>query len=174
MFFDDFSKIDEDLFDTVLDEDFHFEGVIKNTTSLIVKGNIIGKIHSDNLLILGPNALIEGDIYTKNLQCFGKVKGNIFVEEDAYFYIKSEINGNITTNLITIEKGSIINGLIKMDNNNSLEEDTKKLKEDNKKEDNKKEEIKEKSIEYIYNEKNGFDKSNSIDNVGVNNNFKKM
>ena len=134
MFFDDFSSIDEDLFDTVLDEDFHFDGVLKNNTSLIIKGRITGKIYSDNLLILGPNALIQGDIYTKNLQCFGKIKGNIFVEEEAYFYIKSEINGNITTDLITIEKGAIVNGLVKMnikdssDIKDSSMESTEKLK----------------------------------------------
>ena len=134
MFFDDFSSIDEDLFDTVLDEDFNFEGILKNETSLIIKGCITGEIESNDLLILGPNAFIQGDIYTKNLQCFGKVKGNIFVEDEAYFYVKSEIYGNLTTNLITIEKGAIINGLIKMNNKNSFLENAKKTKEANIKE----------------------------------------
>ncbi len=163
MIFDDFSKIDEDLFDTILDEDFQFEGVLKNSTSLIIKGRITGKIESENLLILGPNALIQGDIYTKNLQCFGKVDGNIYVEEEAYFYIKSEVNGNITTNLITVEKGSIINGFIKMNKKSSSTDDPKMNREPNRKEN---------FPEDFYSDKNGSVKSRPIDGSGVNNSLK--
>jgi cytoskeletal protein CcmA (bactofilin family) len=83
---DDFNKIDEEYFDTVLDEDFKFEGTIRHNDSLIIKGVVNGKIESEKLLIIGPKAVINADIRVKNLQCFGCINGNVIIEEEAYFH----------------------------------------------------------------------------------------
>jgi cytoskeletal protein CcmA (bactofilin family) len=111
---DDFNKIDEEYFDTVLDEDFKFEGIIKHNDSLIIKGKIKGRIESEKLLIIGPKAVINADIKVKNLQCFGKIIGNVIIEEEAYFHFPSSLNGDIVTPLLTFEKGCILNGNVKM------------------------------------------------------------
>jgi cytoskeletal protein CcmA (bactofilin family) len=111
---DDFSKIDEEYFDTVLDEDFKFEATIKHSESLIVKGYIKGKIESKKVLIIGPHAVIDADVTAKTLQCFGKINGNVNIEDEAYFHYPSSLTGNITTPLLTFEKGCILNGSVKM------------------------------------------------------------
>jgi cytoskeletal protein CcmA (bactofilin family) len=111
---DDFHKIDEEYFDTILEEDFQFEGTIKNADSLIVKGYVKGKIESCKILIIGPNAVIDADISTQNLQCFGKINGNISVTNEAYFHAPSTLNGDLSTPVLTFEKGCLLNGRVSM------------------------------------------------------------
>ncbi|OHD08400.1 MAG: hypothetical protein A2Y34_07995 [Spirochaetes bacterium GWC1_27_15] len=123
--YDDFSKIDEDYFDTILEEDFKFEGTIKYADSLIIKGYVKGKIESNKILVIGPNALIEADVLAKTLQCFGKINGNVIVEEEAYFHSPSTLNGDITTPILTFEKGCILNGRVRMNSKESTKNEVK-------------------------------------------------
>ena len=111
---DDFKKIDEEYFDTVLDEDFNFEGMIKHNESIIIKGKVKGSIETEKLLIIGPKAEINADIKVKNLQCFGTINGNVIIDEEAYFHFPSSLNGDIITPLLTFEKGCVLNGNVRM------------------------------------------------------------
>lgn len=111
---DEFCKIDEDYFSTILEDDFFFDGNLKIDDSLIVKGNIKGTIETTGLIVVAPGAFVDADIRSKNIQCFGKITGNIFVEEEAYFHSPSIVSGDISTPVITIEKGCVINGKINM------------------------------------------------------------
>ena len=111
---DEFNKIDEEFFDTILEEDFSFEGTIKIQDSIIIKGHIKGKIESEGTVIIGPNSIVEADIFSKKLQCFGKINGNIVVQNEVSFHPPSIINGDITTKSLNFEKGSILNGKVKM------------------------------------------------------------
>jgi len=111
---EEFNMIDEEYFKTILEDDFVFEGAIKIPDSLIIKGKIKGKLESNNLVVIGPNSIIDADITSKQLQCYGKINGNITIEDEVYFHSPSVINGDITTNLITVEKGCKINGKVRM------------------------------------------------------------
>ncbi len=109
-----FEKIDEEFFTTILDEDFKFEGHMKFEDSTIIKGNIKGKIESKADLIIGPNAIIEADVYAKKLECFGKIYGDIKVDDEVYFHSPSQLRGSLISSLITFEKGCFINGEVRM------------------------------------------------------------
>ncbi|MCH5150653.1 MAG: polymer-forming cytoskeletal protein [Spirochaetales bacterium] len=111
---DDFQKIDEDFFNTILEEDFFFEGDIKTHDALMVKGSLKGTIVSDNLIVVGPMSAINADMKTKVLQCFGKIVGNISATEEVYIHAPASIMGDISAPLLTIEKGCSINGKISM------------------------------------------------------------
>lgn len=111
---DEFKKIDEDYFDTILEEDFEFEGELKMDSSLIVKGYVKGRVESDGLLVVGPKSTLEANVKAKNLQCFGRIIGNVIVAEEAYFHNPSHLDGDINVPLLTIEKGCLLNGKINM------------------------------------------------------------
>ncbi len=111
---DDFSKIDEEYFNTLLDEDFIFEGTIKHDESLVIKGSVKGKIESKGDLVIGPDAVINADISSRNLQCFGIVNGDITVTTEAFLHSSSKVNGNVSAPIISIEKGCKFNGSISM------------------------------------------------------------
>ena len=123
---DNFNKINEEYFNTILDESFGFKGTIKFDTSCIIKGFIEGKIESTDKLVIGPNAVIKADVIAKSLECFGKINGNVSVKEEAYFHSPAMLNGSINVPLLTFEKGCILNGYIKMNNTEFKEENNKK------------------------------------------------
>ena len=124
---DNFNKINEEYFNTILDESFGFKGTIKFNTSCIIKGFIEGKIESTDKLVIGPNAVINADIVAKSLECFGQINGNVSVKEEAYFHTPAILNGSIDVPLLTFEKGCILNGYIKMSYDSEVKEvNTKK------------------------------------------------
>ena len=111
---DDFQKIDDEYFNTILEEDFFFEGDIKTQDALLVKGSIKGTIESDNLIVVGPMSVLNADIKTRVLQCFGKIVGNISASEEIYIHAPASIMGDLSAPLLTIEKGCSVNGKISM------------------------------------------------------------
>ncbi|HBD94775.1 MAG: hypothetical protein A2015_09245 [Spirochaetes bacterium GWF1_31_7] len=111
---DEFNKIDEEYFTTTLEEDFYFEGDLKTEQSLIVKGIVKGTLQTSGLLVVGPNSTITADVRAKKLQCFGKIIGNILVEDDVYFHSPSIITGDVSAPEITLENGCILNGRVTM------------------------------------------------------------
>ena len=110
----EFHRIDEEYFESVIDEDFSFEGTAKTSESMIIKGHIKGRLDSAGLVIIGPNSVMDADISSKEMQCFGKVNGNIVNQEEIYLHTPSAINGDITTDTMTVEKGCRINGRVTM------------------------------------------------------------
>ena len=125
-----FNKIDEEYYSTILDESFQFKGTIKFENSSIIKGYIEGKIESKGILVIGPKAVVTADISAKTLECFGQINGDVCIEEEAYFHAPAVINGSIKTKLLTFEKGCILNGnvIMKQKNDNT---DNKKDKGNN-------------------------------------------
>jgi len=61
--------------------DVEIKGSIKFQNDLTVDGKIEGEILSNGVLTVGENAEIRGEIKTKSVTVFGKVHGNITVEE---------------------------------------------------------------------------------------------
>lgn len=110
-----FDKIDEEYFDTILDDDFYFNGSIKFEDSAIIKGRIEGDIESDNNLIIGPKAVINANVKAKGLECFGKINGNVVIENEAYFHAPAVLDGSLKTTLLTFEKGCLLNGKVSME-----------------------------------------------------------
>ena len=111
---DEFNKIDEEYFTTILEDNFKFEGNIKIENSIMIKGAVSGNIECGDLLVIGPDCQIDANIKTKVLQCFGKVTGNIRVDNEAYFHSPSVITGDITAPVMTLENGCIVNGRVTM------------------------------------------------------------
>jgi cytoskeletal protein CcmA (bactofilin family) len=65
-------------------------------------------------LIVGPNSIINANIKAQNLQCFGKIIGNITIKEEAYLHDCAQLSGDLKVPVLTMEKGCIINGKISM------------------------------------------------------------
>jgi len=116
MLINNFNKIDEDFFSTVLESDFAFSGTLKTDDSLLIKGLIHGDIETDNVIVIGPEAIINANITAKSLQCFGTIKGDVKVMDEVYFHDNSKVTGDVCTPAVSIEKGCVINGKIKMIN----------------------------------------------------------
>lgn len=88
---------------------------IKTKNDIRVNGKVKGKIESSGVLIIGENAIIEGDILAKKIDIAGKVKSdNITSETSVTLRTGSEITAEILTKNIIIEEGALFNGTCSM------------------------------------------------------------
>ena len=65
----------------ILSSDVEIKGSIKFQKELLIDGKVEGEINSEGVLTIGENADIRGEIKTKSIIVFGKVHGNITVNE---------------------------------------------------------------------------------------------
>jgi cytoskeletal protein CcmA (bactofilin family) len=108
------SGIDETSITTVLADDLHITGTITFKSSLMIKGTLDGEIVSEGLLIVGPTAKVNAKVTTKKLVSHGEITGDVTASEQVVLKETAAQTGNITTQNIIVESGSLFNGSITM------------------------------------------------------------
>jgi cytoskeletal protein CcmA (bactofilin family) len=108
------SGIDETGITTVLADDLHITGTITFKSSLMIKGTLDGEIVSEGLLIIGPTAKVKAKVTTKKLVSHGEITGDVTASEQVVLKETATQTGNITTQDIIVESGSLFNGSITM------------------------------------------------------------
>ena len=94
----------------VLSNDVEIKGSIKFSHDLIIDGRIEGEVHSDGALTVGENANIKGEIKTRTVVIFGKVEGNIIVQERCELKSNAVLIGDISAGTLSIEEGATFDG----------------------------------------------------------------
>ncbi|PIS42167.1 MAG: cell shape determination protein CcmA [Candidatus Kerfeldbacteria bacterium CG08_land_8_20_14_0_20_40_16] len=84
--------------------DFHGEG------SVVVEGQVSGTLRTNQNLRIGANAKIKADIQAANVLIAGEVRGNLQIKEKAELKSTAKVTGDITTKVISIETGAVLNG----------------------------------------------------------------
>ena len=107
-------EITEEKVTTVIAEDLHIKGSLRFETSLLIMGSLEGEITSEGLLVVGPTAKINATIVTKRLISHGEIQGDVTASEQVVLKKTATQMGNITTQNIIVESGSLLNGSITM------------------------------------------------------------
>jgi cytoskeletal protein CcmA (bactofilin family) len=94
----------------VLSSDVEIKGSIKFSQDLIIDGRIEGEVISDGNLVIGENADIKGEVKTKSVTVFGKVNGNITVQDACELKQNSELVGDVQAGTLAIEGGATFMG----------------------------------------------------------------
>jgi cytoskeletal protein CcmA (bactofilin family) len=102
--------IDESMIDTVLAEDLNFQGTMKFTKSLMIKGKFEGQIDASGHLIIGPNALVNAAIKAAIITNYGQINGNVEGTERLELFNNAKLSGDIKTPELIIESGCNFNG----------------------------------------------------------------
>jgi cytoskeletal protein CcmA (bactofilin family) len=102
--------IDESMIDTVLAEDIDFQGVMKFSKSLMIKGKFEGEIDANGHLIIGPNAIAKATIKAAVITNYGQVVGNVEGTERVELFNNAKLTGDIKTPELIIESGCLFNG----------------------------------------------------------------
>jgi cytoskeletal protein CcmA (bactofilin family) len=61
-------------------------------------------------VIIGPKALITGNISCKSIVIQGKIEGNILAQSYLHIQETGKVEGDITTYKLIIEDGAVFNG----------------------------------------------------------------
>ena len=94
----------------ILSSDVEIKGSIKFQKELLIDGKVEGEINSEGVLTIGENADIRGEIKTKSIVVFGKVQGNITVNERCELKSKCTLQGDLKAARLIIEEGATFIG----------------------------------------------------------------
>ena len=98
---------------TLIDATVHIDGQIRFDKSARIDGSVRGNVTGSNtkkgVLIIGPEALIEGDVHCHSVVVLGKIQGTV---QASYVEIRAsaQITGDVHYEVIEVHQGSNING----------------------------------------------------------------
>ncbi len=94
-----------------LANDVEIKGSIKFQQDLSVDGKVEGEISSPNgVLVVGQNAELRGEIKTKSVTVYGRVHGNITVDERCELKANAQLHGDLKAARLVIEEGATFVG----------------------------------------------------------------
>ena len=94
----------------LLSADVEIKGSIKFLNELTVDGKVEGEINSAGILTVGENSEIKGEIKTKSVTVYGKVHGNITVEDRCELKGRASLFGDLKATRLVIEDGATFVG----------------------------------------------------------------
>jgi len=99
-----------------------FKGDIETKGTLRIDGTVEGNVNAD-WVILGEKASHRGDIIARGIIVGGRVDGNLKATEIMEIKPKAMVNGDISTDKLSIAEGALLNVKI------SMQRDEKKIVE---------------------------------------------
>jgi cytoskeletal protein CcmA (bactofilin family) len=99
---------------TFLGKGTRFEGKLRFQGTMRIDGHFKGEVSAQGNLIVGEDALIEGEVSVSYVSVSGEVHGNITAEQRVDLRAPSKVFGNIQSPAVVMEEGVIFEGTTKM------------------------------------------------------------
>ena len=103
-------SIDESTLDTVLAEDIEFDGELRFSRPLLIKGNVKGTVISDTDLFVNPEATVAATIEADKVSVKGEVVGDIHAKRRLELFSTARVRGNIKTPDLIVQSGCMLDG----------------------------------------------------------------
>lgn len=100
--------------ESIIGADVTVTGNMKSAANIQINGNIKGEIETENDILVGETATIDGSMKAKNIIVTGTVKGNLAVDEDLEISPTGKVFGDVITKNLIIKKGSVFVGKTNM------------------------------------------------------------
>jgi len=91
-----------------------FKGTISYSGTVRIDGNLDGEIHTDGVLLIGDEAVIQAKVTAGTIVCKGKVTGDIAAKERVKLRAPAVFNGSMKTPVLSMEDGVLFNGGLEM------------------------------------------------------------
>jgi cytoskeletal protein CcmA (bactofilin family) len=91
-----------------------FKGTISYSGTVRIDGYLDGEIHTDGVLLIGEDAVLQAKITAGTVVCKGKITGDIAVKEQVKLRAPAVVNGSVKTPLLSMEDGVLFNGSLEM------------------------------------------------------------
>ena len=91
-----------------------FKGTISYSGTVRIDGYLDGEIHTDGVLLIGEEAVIQAKISAGTIVCKGKITGDVVAKECVKLRAPAVMNGSIKTPMLSMEDGVLFNGALEM------------------------------------------------------------
>ena len=92
-------------------------GHVQSEMDIRIDGTINGDLRCKARVVIGSQAIINGDIHCQNARIEGAVTGNILCKELLDICASAQIKGDISCHKLVLEDGAVFNGACKMTQN---------------------------------------------------------
>ena len=106
----DFFDLEDESFDTIIEDDIVFSGNIKFKKPFLIRGKVSGKIEATSDLVVDSKAVVNADINASRVLIKGKVKGNVQGDNLIFVTASGSLDGDITTKKVVLEPGCVFTG----------------------------------------------------------------
>ena len=106
----DFVDLEEESFDTIVEDDISFTGKIKVKKTILIRGKINGTIDSTSDLVVDTDSVVNADITAERVLIRGHVKGNVVGRKLIFVTSSGVLDGDITTEKVVLEPGCNFGG----------------------------------------------------------------
>jgi cytoskeletal protein CcmA (bactofilin family) len=94
--------------DLVINGDLESAGVIK------IEGRVTGSVRAGQQILIGAEAVVEGDLLTREAVVGGTVHGTIHAADRVEVQAQALVEGDIHTRNLVIQEGGRVNGMVTM------------------------------------------------------------
>ena len=93
-----------------------FKGTISYSGTVRIDGYLDGEIHTDGMLLVGEEAIIQAKITAGTIVSKGKITGEVIAKECIKLRSPAVMNGSVKTPVLSMEDGVLFNGALEMAN----------------------------------------------------------
>jgi cytoskeletal protein CcmA (bactofilin family) len=91
-----------------------FKGTISYSGTVRIDGYLDGEIHTDGVLLIGEDAVIQAKITAGTIVCKGKITGDVVAKDCVKLRAPAVMNGSVKTPVLSMEDGVLFNGALEM------------------------------------------------------------
>jgi len=91
-----------------LDEGTRVTGDLQFSHTLRIDGNFHGSIASEDMLIVGEQAVVHADIKVGDLEVHGQIFGNVEVQRRTEIFSTGRLSGDLQTSVLLIQAGAVL------------------------------------------------------------------
>ena len=91
-----------------------FKGTISYSGTIRIDGYVDGEIHTDGVLLIGEEAVIQAKITAGTIVSKGKVTGDVVAKECVKLRAPAVMNGSVKAPVLSMEDGVLFNGALEM------------------------------------------------------------
>ncbi len=100
----------------ILGKGSEFEGKLKFEGTVRIDGRFQGEINSTGTIILGENAVIEGEIHVDSAIIGGELQGDVYANSRVELHAPAKVDGNVQSPVLVVQEGVTFNGNCQMSN----------------------------------------------------------
>jgi len=97
-----------------LGQGIEIKGTLRFEGSVRIDGKFVGKVISPATLIVGPNAVVDGEVEVGEIEVHGSLRGQVKVAQKATIHATGTVDADIGTRSLVIEPGAQFNGRCEM------------------------------------------------------------
>ena len=96
--------------DTRIGESVTLEGKLKVKGGARIDGVVRGRVESDQLLEVGPEAELAAEVHVGSLILHGSIEGNVTARERVVIHADGELRGDLRTPALQVDSGALFFG----------------------------------------------------------------